>query len=169
MSLADELLKLDQLRQSGALNDDEFALAKAKVLNGSPDGQPAVPPPPAATAVSPATQEQQTRQWDLVLHLSLLAGLVVPLAGLLLPIIIWQVEKVELPGLDAHGKNALNWIISELVYAILFGLLLFVVLPLAVALLIALGVVGVIFPIVAAVKANNGKVWKYPFAIMFLK
>ena len=73
------------------------------------------------------------------------------------------------PASTPTARTALNWIISELVYAILFGLLLFVVLPLAVALLIALGVVGVIFPIVAAVKANNGKVWKYPFAIMFLK
>jgi hypothetical protein len=30
-------------------------------------------------------------------------------------------------------------------------------------------VVAVAFPIVAAGKANNGEVWKYPLAITFLK
>jgi uncharacterized protein len=36
-------------------------------------------------------------------------------------------------------------------------------------LLIALGLVSVTFPIVAAIKANNGVVWKYPLSISFLK
>ena len=31
-----------------------------------------------------------------------------------------------------------------------------------------LGVVGIIFPIIAAIKANSGEVWKYPLAISFL-
>jgi len=38
------------------------------------------------------------------LHFSLLAGYVVPIAGLIAPIIIWQLKKNELPGLDEHGK-----------------------------------------------------------------
>jgi uncharacterized Tic20 family protein len=39
----------------------------------------------------------------------------------------------------------------------------------AIPLLIALGVIGIIFSIVAAIKANNGEVWKYPLAITFFK
>jgi len=35
MSLADELAKLDELRQRGAISDDEFARAKARLLGGS--------------------------------------------------------------------------------------------------------------------------------------
>jgi phage shock protein C len=34
MSIADELQKLEALRTSGSINDDEYALAKARVLNG---------------------------------------------------------------------------------------------------------------------------------------
>ena len=41
MTIADDLQTLQQLHQSGALNDDEFALAKAKLLNGSCDVQSA--------------------------------------------------------------------------------------------------------------------------------
>ena len=35
MSLADELAKLDELRQRGAISDDEFARAKARLIGGS--------------------------------------------------------------------------------------------------------------------------------------
>jgi phage shock protein C len=36
MNIADELQKLEALRSSGAINDQEFAQAKALVLNGMP-------------------------------------------------------------------------------------------------------------------------------------
>ena len=167
MNVADELQKLEELHQSGAINDDEFALAKAKLLNGRPEVQPVAAAPPEATGLSPAAQEQQTRRWGLFVHLSVLAGFLVPLAGLVVPIVIWQLKKAELPGIDAHGKNALNWIISAIIYAAVCVILVLVVI--GIPLLIALGVVGVIFPIVAGIKANNGEVWKYPLAITFLK
>ena len=102
MNVADELQKLEELHQSGAINDDEFALAKAKLLNGRPEVQPVAAAPSEATGVSPAAQEQQTRRWGLFVHLSVLAGFLVPLAGLVVPIVIWQLKKAELPGIDAH-------------------------------------------------------------------
>src|SRR5207248_4635078 len=55
-----------------------------------------------------SAQEQQTRQWALFLHLSILAGFVVPFAGLIVPIVIWQLKKAELPGIDVHGKNEIG-------------------------------------------------------------
>jgi phage shock protein PspC (stress-responsive transcriptional regulator) len=36
MSLSDELAKLEELHQRGALSDDEYARAKARVLAGEP-------------------------------------------------------------------------------------------------------------------------------------
>jgi uncharacterized Tic20 family protein len=167
MNVADELHKLQQLHQSGALNDDEFALAKARLLNGPPEVQPGMDAPLEANEVRFVTQEEQTRQWACFLHLSILAGFVVPFAGLVVPIVIWQLKKAELPGIDVHGKNALNWILSKLIYVAVCALLILVII--GIPLLIALGVVAVIFPIVAAIKANNGEVWKYPLAIPFLK
>ncbi len=47
MSLADELAKLDELRQRGALSEAEFERAKARLLDG-----PASPPPQAMQAVN---------------------------------------------------------------------------------------------------------------------
>ena len=164
MSLPDELQKLQQLHQSGAINDDEFASAKAKLLGWTAEVQPA---PLEAVPVNPVAQEQETRQWALFLHLSVLAGFVVPLGGLIAPILIWQLKKADLPGLDVHGKNVVNWIISAAIYFVISFILCFAII--GIPMLIALVIVGVIFPVIAAVKANEGEVWKYPLAITFLK
>jgi len=40
MSIADELQKLQQLHQSGAINDVEFADAKARILSAAQPAQP---------------------------------------------------------------------------------------------------------------------------------
>jgi uncharacterized protein len=112
-------------------------------------------------------KETQTRQWALFLHLSLLAGFVVPLAGLVTPIIIWQLKKNDLPGLDIHGKNVVNWIISDLIYIAIGYILCFVLIGFPI--LIALGIVSIVFPIIGGIKANNGEVWKYPLTIRFVK
>ncbi|MGY4830848.1 PspC domain-containing protein [Sphaerotilaceae bacterium SBD11-9] len=53
MSISDELNKLSELHQRGALSDDEFARAKARVVNG---------PGPALTAVN-ALQRSRSDRW----------------------------------------------------------------------------------------------------------
>ncbi len=110
---------------------------------------------------------RKTKQWAMFLHFSVLASWVVPLAGLILPILIWQMKKKELPELDVHGKIVMNWMISELVYAIIFGVL--AIFLIGIPLLLILFIFSIIFPIIGGVKANNGKIWKYPFSIQFLK
>ena len=166
MSIADELQKLEQLRQSGTINDEEFAKAKERLLNGQAAEPPFASIPPAGPASAPDL-EQKTRQWALFLHLSVLAGLLVPIAGVVVPILIWQLKKAELPGLDVHGINAVNWMISALIYSVVGLILAFVII--GGPLLIVLCVLGVVFPIVAAIKANYGEVWQYPFSIQMLK
>ncbi len=167
MSLVDELQKLQQLHDSGAIDDAEFAAAKERLLNAPPE-IPRMHHTWAGDAPADADQlERDTRQWALILHLSMLAGYVVPIAGLVAPVIIWQVKKGELPGLDEHGINAVNWIITSLIYAVACVLLIFVLI--GIPLLFVLLVVDIVFPIMAAVKANNGETWKYPWTIEFIK
>ena len=163
MSIADELQKLQRMHESGALSDEEFTRAKEALMNA--------PPPPLATAVDTghedtrADREQHTRQWAMFLHLSLLSNFVVPLAGLVVPIVLWQVKKNELPGIDVHGKVVVNWIISSIIYAVVCIPLIFAII--GIPLLIALGIIGIIFPIIGGVKASNGELWKYPLSITF--
>ena len=153
MALTDELERLEALRRQGALSDEEFARAKAALINGAT--------PPLRDLVA------ETRDWALYLHLSQLLGLVLPVIGWLAPVLIWQMKKTELPGLDVHGKLVVNWLISELIYAAVCGLLCIICIGLP--LLIALCLVGMIYPIIGGIKAQNGEVWPYPGAIRFLR
>lgn len=111
--------------------------------------------------------DSETRNWALVLHLSLLSGLVVPLAGLIVPIVIYVVKKDALPGLVPHGHVVFNWMISAILYGIVSVLLILV--GIGVLLLALLAIVSIIFPIIGGVKATEGEVWPYPLSIPVFK
>lgn len=129
---------------------------------------PGIPGTFQSEPVQPADPlEQQTRLWGLILHLSLLAGYVVPLAGLVAPVIIWQLKKSQLPALDAHGKTVVNWILSAILYTVAGLILTFVGIGFLV--LFALAICSVVFPIVGAIKAHQGELWRYPLSIPFLR
>jgi len=103
----------------------------------------------------------------MLMHLSLFAGVVVPGAGLVLPIVMWVTNKDESPVIDQHGKNILNFMISMFIYAMVSAILIIVVV--GILTLIAVVVVSIVFPIIATVKANDGKYWPYPLCIRFFK
>lgn len=78
---------------------------------------------------------------------------------------LWQVKKNESSVIDLHGRIVVNWIITESILAIVFAMLCFVLI--GIPLLAVLAIVGIVFPIIGAVKANNGELWPYPLAIRF--
>lgn len=112
-------------------------------------------------------QTQEQKQMGLFLHLSQLLNLVVPFAGIIVPIVLWQTQKDKMPALDAHGKMVVNWFISSFIYTVVSIPLMFILI--GIPIFLALLVISIIFPIVAAVKANNGELWEYPLTIKFLK
>jgi uncharacterized Tic20 family protein len=140
---------------------------------------PIEPPPPATPASSPPppppSPENQARTWNRLCHLSALAGFVIPSFGNILgPLIVWQLKKNEFPSVDIHGKAALNFQIT-VTLAMLVGGTAAVVLSFfcvgyllfPVVMLIALA--GLVFAIIAGIKANNGEDYKYPYSFEFVK
>ena len=112
-------------------------------------------------------QTADQKQMGLFLHLSQLASLVVPVAGIVVPIVIWQTQKDKMPQLDAHGKMVTNWMISSLIYAVVSVVLMLVLV--GILTFFAVVVMGIVFPIIGGIKANNGELWEYPLTIKFLK
>ncbi len=112
-------------------------------------------------------QTNEEKQMGLFLHLSQLANVFLFPLGIIVPIIIWQTQKDKMPALDAHGKMIVNWMISATIYAFVSGILALVLVGFL--LLAALAVMGIVFAIVGAIKANNGEFWQYPLTIKFLK
>jgi len=107
------------------------------------------------------------RTWCMLIHFSVFAGYVAPVAGLIVPIILWQLKKNDMPSVDAHGKMVLNFILSMLLYAAVGFLLSFVLI--GIPLLLALSVAGIVLPIIGGIKANDGILWQYPLVINFVK
>ena len=97
MSIADEIEKLNALKREGAITEEEFERAKSSLLE--PGGQV-------------GTEERDRSDEDLyavMIHLTQLCGYIVPLAGLLVPIILWQLKKGESALLDLTREDVISF------------------------------------------------------------
>ena len=107
------------------------------------------------------------RTWCVICHLSALAGFVIPGAGHILgPLIVWLVKRGESAEIDAHGKEALNFQISMLIYNVVAGILC--LLLIGFALLAVLHVLNVVFVIIAALRASEGQMYRYPLTLRLI-
>lgn len=112
-------------------------------------------------------QTPEQRQMGLFIHLSQLANVILFPVGIILPIVLWQTQKDKMPGIDAHGKMVVNWAISSFIYIVASIVLMLVLV--GIVTLLAVAVMGIVFPIIGAIKANNGELWEYPLTIKFIK
>ena len=158
MSMADEIEKLNQLRLSGAITEEEYQSSKSALLNG----QQVADKKPNQVVVSTQMDE---KTWAILLHLSQFCGFLIPLAGLVVPIVLWQVKKNESQLIDQHGRIVANWLVTAFIAGIVFFMLSFLLI--GIPLLILLGVLCIVFPIVGAIKANDGIAWPYPGSYRF--
>jgi hypothetical protein len=140
---------------------------------------PPIAPPPSGTPPSlsppPADPESQARMWNMLCHLSALAACVgVPFGNILGPLLVWQIKKNEFPSVEIHGKAALNFQITVTLAtlagaAVAFVLAFFCVGWLLFPLVGLLWVAGIVFAVIAGLKANNGEDYKYPYSFEFVK
>lgn len=110
---------------------------------------------------------REDNQFLMLTHLSQLLNYLTGFGGLIVPLILWSVNKDTIASLDSQGRAIINFQISLFIYSILAIPMIFLV-GLGVLLLIAIWLVGLIFPIVNAIKASNGELVKYPLSIKFL-
>jgi uncharacterized Tic20 family protein len=80
-------------------------------------------------------------------------------------IVLWAIAKDKDSRADIHGKHIFNWLLSLLIYTVIGCILCLIIIGFFV--IIALGVCSLVFPILAAVKASKGEIWKYPYSIKF--
>jgi uncharacterized Tic20 family protein len=100
-------------------------------------------------------------------HLSALAGYIIPFGNIIAPVIIWQIKKTEFPSVDVHGKEAVNFQISVMIYVAISFLLTIVLI--GVPLLIATVLGSLVFMVIASIKAYNGEPYRYPLTLRFIK
>ncbi len=111
---------------------------------------------------------RDVRQWAMICHLSALSGLLGNGIGFLIgPLLVWLIKKEDHPFIDRQGKEAVNFQIT--MFIILFLSIILCLVLIGFLFLIVIGFVMVIFPIIAAVRANDGHEYRYPISIRFIK
>jgi len=113
------------------------------------------------------TSSSEANLWSMLCHLSSLLGFVIPFGNLVGPIVVWAIKRQEIPAVDAHGKESLNFQITVTIAAIIAGILCFVIIGFILLPIILLA--WVILTIIASVKANAGESYKYPFTLRLVK
>lgn len=119
------------------------------------------------TAPMQPMPEKTERTWGMLCHLSAFAGLIVPLGGILAPLIIWLIKKDEMPFVNDQGKESINFQITLFVAAIICMILMFI--GIGFLLIVALAIYGVIMIIIASIRANEGTYYRYPYALRLIK
>jgi len=120
------------------------------------------------TAQTASGKSAEARKWAMICHVSALIGLLANGIGFVLaPLIVWLLKKEEHAFVDQQGKEAVNFQLTMLIVLLIGGLLTLVAIGLVVIVIAAL--VMTIFPIIAAIKANDGVDYRYPFSIRFIK
>jgi uncharacterized Tic20 family protein len=88
-------------------------------------------------------------------------------AGFFAPLVIWLSERDKHKFVNEHGRAAMDYQISLIVYYAIASLLC--VVPIGFVLVWVLTIVHIALIVIGAVKASRGERWRYPIAIQFLK
>jgi uncharacterized Tic20 family protein len=113
-----------------------------------------------ATSIAITPEE---RGLAVITHLSGLAGYIVPLGGVLVPILIWMV-KSDSRVISSIAKQALllNVVVFFACLVLILPALTVILLPIVIPLWIALGIAALALPIVGAIRASDGLYYTYP-------
>ncbi len=125
--------------------------------------------PPIVDRFGPLGREAdpKARMWAMFCHLAGLAWIlpITPAFGSVLgPLIVWLIKKNDYPFVDEQGKEALNFQITMLIYCAVAALL--ILLCIGFLLLAVVIIVEVVFTVIAAVKANDGYHYRYPYPLI---
>jgi uncharacterized Tic20 family protein len=119
--------------------------------------------------MSEAQQVSKDEQnWAMGCHLAALSGFLVPFGNLIGPLIVWLIKRADMPMVDRHGKESLNFQITVLIAFLICIPLCFILIGFV--LMAVVGVGALILTVMAAVKISNGDYeYRYPFTIRLLK
>src|SRR5215212_5212617 len=110
-------------------------------------------PPPAPINVAAIAN---LRTWAAFIHASALLGVFFHFPGHLLgPLVLWFIKRDDSPELDAHGKEAVNFQISMLIYNVIAAV--FCLVLIGFFFLAVLWVLNTVFVIIAAIQASDGE------------
>lgn len=106
------------------------------------------------------------RLWAAFSHLSALAIFFIPFGNILGPLVIWLLKRDDSEFIGDQAKEALNFQISLTIYTLVATILIIFLIGIPLLLLIVIG--GFFTTIIAAIRANDGIVYRYPLSMKII-
>ncbi|HUH90793.1 MAG TPA: DUF4870 domain-containing protein [Lysobacter sp.] len=155
------------------MSQNENETAGSPPPEQEPQAQVSHEPAPQATQGNGISAEQ--RQWAMFAHLSALLGLFTGGVGCVIgPLVIWLIKKETMPFVDDQGKEALNFNITVAASALILTVVGTILLVILVGFLFyfavfLLGIYWLVMTVIAAINANEGVSYRYPFTVRLIK
>lgn len=127
-----------------------------------PPQHPPVPPPPERSG-----RESDARMWAAFAHLAGLASLI-GIPGVLGSVVVWLWKRDTHPLVAEHGREAVNFQLSLLIYNVAIAVIAFLTCGLGALLVPVVLVVAVLLPVLATLKASEGLAYRYPFTMRLI-
>jgi uncharacterized Tic20 family protein len=125
-------------------------------------GQPTPPPAGHQSPARPGGITGDEQVWGSAAHWSSFVAAAVALA-FLGPLIVMLTKGNESPWVRRNAVESLNFQLSILIYAVVSAVL--TLLLIGIVMLVAVGLMWLVFTIMASVKVANGEDYRYPLTI----
>ena len=146
---------------------------------GAPPPPPQPPPypePPLINApgagVVPGIPTPEEKNWALAAHMSALVMLL-SIPGVVGPLIVWLIKKDTMPFVNEHGKEALNFQLTQLIVMLAGVIIGFVTCSVGFVvtgpIIILDAIFAIVMAIIAGLKAGNGEFYRYPLCWRMIK
>ncbi len=96
--------------------------------------------------------------------MALIAHIVTLVSNFIAPLVIYLIKKDESAFVTAHAKESLNFQLTVFVVAIIL-----VITIVGIFLLWILALYALVLVIIGTIRASEGKIYRYPFSIKFIK
>lgn len=150
----EDLEKLNEMRNSGAISEEEYQQIKANLLES-----------PAASGNNELPLGLSASNYCSIMNfIQLFFG-----AGWVISIIMWVIGKDKSELVMKQGKYIVNWLISGVIYGIIAAPIIILTFGIGIIFYFALAICSLLFPIIGGLKSLSGTAWKYPLSIQFLK
>lgn len=127
-------------------------------------------------------RQHDERGWAMFCHVAVLAAFIFPFGHIIGPLVVWLAKKEQYPLVDDQGKESVNFQITMTIFVVILlvvfivGLLVSVAgdagfpatLILSLGGMLLLGIINMIFVILAAIRSYHGERYRYPFSIRFI-
>jgi len=114
----------------------------------------------------PLTREEKI--WAMLCHVLSLLRILPVLWTILVPLAIWLAKRDSSVFIDRHGKESLNFQLSVLLYHVIFGTIFWII-GLRWFVNLALEGFVIVFVLIASIRASEGRYFRYPLTIRFLR